>query len=71
LVSELVLVVVVPPGVVFVSVLPLPVFDSWPQPTRPTAGNKRRPRIRANDRVRFMSFSLLKQRIIGVRAASR
>jgi hypothetical protein len=57
-----VLVVVVPPGVVIVSVLP--VFDSWLQPTRPTAGNKKRPRIRADDRVRFMSFSLLKQEIL-------
>jgi hypothetical protein len=57
-----VLVVVVPPGVVIVSVLP--VFDSWLQPTRPTAGNKKRPRIRADVRVRFMSFSLLKQEIL-------
>jgi hypothetical protein len=54
--------VVVPPGVVIVSVLP--VFDSWPQPTRPMAGNKRRPRTSADDRVRLMSFSLLKERII-------
>jgi len=49
LVSEVV--VVVPPGVVIVSVFPD--FDSWLQPTRPTAGNKRRARIRATDSSSF------------------
>jgi hypothetical protein len=68
LVSEVV--VVVPPGVETVSVVSL-FFDSSPQPTRPAAGNERRPRIRANDRGRFMDSSLLKPRIVGVRAAPR
>jgi hypothetical protein len=57
-----VLEVVFPPGVEIVSVFA--VFDSSPQPTRPIAGKKRRPRIRADDSVRFMSSALPKERII-------